>query len=216
MSKKNLSRIARGLAAVSVASLVLVGCKNESASEIASGGKRVLADDEVLVPAEPEWYSNLPADENVIYATANAVSPAWDMAEKMAALEGRAALARHLEVMVNGMQRSFDEQLELAGEYELLQSNQDVAETVTHTILTGSFVDLKETHLTEKGNYRVFVRMALDRDMVRQRYLDELRRYRELETRLRASDAYKDMERRVEDYRREMDGRIDAEQDLDL
>ncbi len=211
MLKRNANKIVWTLALLAGSSLGLVGCKNKdtSVSQIASGSDRVLAEPTVRVPAEPVWYSDLPASEMVIYATANAVSPDWQMAEKIAAREARVALARHLEVMVNGLQRGFDEQLTLEGDRELLQSNQDVAETVTHTILTGSYVDKKETHLTPKDNYRVFIRMALDRGMVEQRYLDQIKRHKELETRLRASDAFEDMERRVEAYKQEMNERIE-------
>jgi hypothetical protein len=209
MLKRQGSKAAWTAALLGAAGLILTGCQNESTSEIASGGKRVLAEPEVLVPAEPEWYSELPAEDEKIYATANAVSPDRQMAEKIAGREARVALARHLEVMVNGLQRGFEEQLTLQGDFELLQSSQEVAETVTHTTLVGSRVDKKETHLTPKGNYRVFVRMELDRDLVRQNYLDEVRKYQELETRLRASDAFKEMERRVEDYRREEQERME-------
>jgi len=204
MMYKNKVKLA-GLLALAGASL-LTGCNNSSKNKelVAATSEKVLAEPQVRVPAEPEWYSNLPADNDVIYATANAVSPDWQMAEKIAMREARVALAQHLEIMVNAMQRGFDEQLTLEGERELLQSNQEVAETVTHTILSGSYVDKKETHLTPENNYRVFVRMALDKDIVRKKYLDELKRYKELETRLRANDAFKELEKRVEDYNKEM------------
>ncbi|MCK4874070.1 MAG: hypothetical protein KAS72_15210 [Phycisphaerales bacterium] len=184
--------------------LLLTGCAdNKSASDVASGARHEAAEPVVRVPAEPEWYSDLPGTEDAIYVTATRVSPDRQMAENMAENQARADLAQHLSIMVSTLQRDFDEQINVAGDLELLQTSQVVVESVTHTILEGTYVDKKETHLTDKDYYRVFIRMVLDRNIVRERYLEEIKKHKELETRLRSTEAFQQLERKVADYREE-------------
>jgi hypothetical protein len=194
------------LALTSVA--LLAGCSEpKSVSDVASASERVLAQEEVLVPAEPAWFAETIPDETRLYATTTRVSPDWQMAINLSENQARVDLAQHLDVWVKAMEKEFDEQIVLGGDTELLQTSQVVAKTVTSQSLTGSYVEKKETHMMPDGQYRVFVRMVLDLDLVRERYLEEIKKHKKLETQLRSTEAFEELEREVEAYREEQESR---------
>ncbi|MHC4142383.1 MAG: hypothetical protein ACYSUF_11075, partial [Planctomycetota bacterium] len=95
------------------------------------------------------------------------------------------------------------EQIEAADELDLLQRFQDVNTIVASKTLHGSHVIRKETYVEDNGNYRTFVLMELDGRELDANYLDELKAIDELETRLRSSEAWAELERRALELRRE-------------
>lgn len=146
----------------------------------------------------PDWYNETPRSESgTIVKTAQAVGATPEMAETMATNFARAAMALSIETQVNVLQRNFQEQIDLSGDFELLQRFQNITETVAGHALRGAHVTKREIYAEPNGGYRCFVRMELDGSEIAANYLDQLRQLEALETRLRSTEAWKELERRV-------------------
>jgi hypothetical protein len=179
------------------------GCKSKQPAQ-----PEVVAERSQVTRAfAPPWYEQTPRSEGGnIYKTAQAVGANPGVSENLAVNQARQEMALSIESRVDVMQRNFQEQLEAANELELLQRFQDVNTIVASKTLRGSHVVRKESYLEPDGTYRTFVLMELDGREIDANYLNELKSIEELETRLRSSEAWAELERRALELRKERGG----------
>ena len=158
-------------------------------------------------PFVPSWYEETPRSEGGnVYKTAQAIGANPVVSENLAINLARQEMALSIDARVDVMQRNFQEQIEAAGDLELLQRFQDVNTIVASKTLHGSHVIRKEAYLEPDGTYRTFVLMELDGRELDLNYLDELKRVEELETRLRSGEAWAELERKAMELRKERGG----------
>jgi len=152
----------------------------------------------------PEWYDETPrGDDKSIYKTAQSIGASPVMAENLAINQARQEMALSIDARVDALQRNFQEQLEAIGELDLLQRFQDSNTIVASKSLRGSHVIRKETYVEDNGTYRCFVLMHLDGREIDAAMLEAARQIDALETRLRSSEAWQEMERRAKELREE-------------
>ncbi len=179
------------------------GCKSNQRAQ----PKVVPERSEVTRAFSPPWYEETPRSEDgSIYKTAQAVGANPVVSENLAVNLARQEMALSIESRVDVMQRNFQEQLEAADELKLLQRFQDVNTIVASKTLRGSHVIRKETYAEVGGTYRTFVLMELDGREIDANYLHEMKSIEELETRLRSSEAWAELERRALELRKERGG----------
>jgi len=173
-----------------------------------SGPRVVDERDEVVRAFSPEWYEASPRDEDgTIRKTAQGVGAKPRISESFAVNQARQAMALAIESRVDVLQRAFTEQIETDDEPEVLERFQDANNIVASTTLRGSHVVRKETYLEPDGQYRTFVMMELDSADLDKNYIDAMREMGLLENRLRSAEAWAELERRVDELRRERDQR---------
>ena len=169
--------------------------------------KVVAERDEVIQAFSPTWYVETQRSETgSVYKTAQAIGANPVVSENLAVNLARQEMALSIDSRVDVMQRNFREQIEAGDELDLLQRFQDVNTIVASKTLHGSHVIRKETYVEDDGNYRTFVLMELDGRELDANYLDELKSIDELETRLRSSEAWAELERRALELRKERGG----------
>ncbi len=189
-----------GVVALAAAAATLTGCQSTHVKQ-----PKVLPErTEVTRIFTPKWYEAEPINEaGQLVTTAQAVGVNPTISESLAINQARQAMALTIDSRVDVLQRNFQEQIEAAGDLNLLQRFQDVNAIVVSQSLHGSVVKRKETYLEPNGDYRTFVLMELDNRTVDASYLDQLRRRDELETRLRSGEAWAELERRAKELRDE-------------
>jgi hypothetical protein len=188
------------LAALAGGLSLAAGCKSTEPKIVAERS-------EVTRAFSPAWYEETPRSESgSIYKTAQAVGANPVVSENLAVNLARQEMALSIESRVDVMQRNFQEQIEAADDLDLLQRFQDVNTIVASKTLRGSHVIRKETYVEDDGTYRTFVLMELDGRELDANYLDELKAVEELETRLRSSEAWAELERRARELRQERGG----------
>jgi hypothetical protein len=179
------------------------GCKSKQPAQPTVVAER----SEVTRAFSPPWYEETPRSEGgSVYKTAQAVGANPVVSENLAVNLARQEMALSIDARVDVMQRNFQEQLEAANELELIQRFQDVNTVVASKTLHGSHVIRKESYLEPDGTYRTFVLMELDGRELDANYLNELKSIEELETRLRSSEAWAELERRALELRKERGG----------
>jgi hypothetical protein len=170
-----------------------------SVSMFACSSNRTVA--EQTVRSMPKWYENVPNDENFIYAATTNTSQDLQTAVDKSILDGRNQLAQLMEVQMSGIQKRFQEEVGLGEDSELLSQFTAAYKGVVDQTLNGSRP--KEQEVIAEGEiYRAYVLMEMPIGEANQALIAKLRENQNLYTRFRATQAFEDMEKQVEAYRK--------------
>ncbi|MHC4975962.1 MAG: hypothetical protein ACYTF7_05075 [Planctomycetota bacterium] len=192
-SRSNLSTVAIAFFAIVMGaafSLAMSGC-----AKVKVKPERTT----VVKTFTPKWYDqSARAEDGTIAETAQANMATRELAEAAATNQARANMGLTIQTRVDVLQRTFQEQVNAVNDPEVLGRFQNINNIVASTTLRGSYVDRKETYIEPDGSYRCFVLMKLSGADIDKNYLNQMRQIELLETRLRSSEAWKELERRVD------------------
>jgi hypothetical protein len=147
----------------------------------------------------PPWYPNAPQDPQYLRAANSAVSQDLQVAVDKASTGARAEIGRSLETKVNSLQKRFEEETGVGQEAQLLQQFTQATKLVVSTTMNGS--RMKDQKTVRDGNmYRAYVLMELPLGEANALLLDEIKKNKELYTRFRASETFKDLDSEVQKY----------------
>ncbi|MCC5934483.1 MAG: LPP20 family lipoprotein [Balneolales bacterium] len=148
----------------------------------------------------PSWYLNQPVDENYFFGVGSSTSRDMSLAISKSTMEGRAQIAQSIETKMSGMQRRFQEEVGLGENSELLDQFTSAYKAVVDETLVGSRARQQEV-IREGGIYRAFVLVEMPIGAASEAMMQRLRENENLYTRFRATEAFRDLERELEEYR---------------
>jgi len=148
----------------------------------------------------PSWYMNVPQDENYLFAAASNTSRDMQLSINKSLMDGRAQIAEQLEVRMSGMQRRFQEEVGLGEDSELLDQFTSAYKSVVEETLVGSRAREQEVR-RDGGVYRSFVLVEMPIGAANEALMQRIRENNNMYTRFRATEAFKDLENEIEDYR---------------
>jgi hypothetical protein len=147
----------------------------------------------------PDWYPNAPQEALYARSANTAVSQDLQIAIDKATTGARAELGRIVETKVNALQKRFEEETGAAQEATLLQQFTQATKLVVSTTMNGS--RMKDQRTVRDGTmWRAYVLMELPLGVANATLLDEIKKNKELYTKFRASEAYKDLDSEVQKY----------------
>jgi len=147
----------------------------------------------------PSWYTDPARDNDRLIGVATATSRDLQTAVDKAKQDGRVDIARQLDVRVAGLSKRFIEDTGLDKDAELLGMFTQVSKTVVSDSLNGTRL-AKQKLDREGGTYRAYVEMEMPIGEANARFLDKIRSQERLHTRVRASEAFQELDREVEAY----------------
>jgi hypothetical protein len=147
----------------------------------------------------PEWYSTVPQDPNYLFAARTATSQDMQLALDKATTDGRAEIGRQTELKVQGLQKKFDEEVGLNADAQLMSQFTQANKTVVSTSLSGSRVRSQEL-CKDGGMYRAYVLVEYPIGAANEALMQQIRKNNELNTRVRSSQAFKDLDGEVQKY----------------
>jgi hypothetical protein len=155
----------------------------------------------------PGWYKKPPAaDANWMYQPATATSQDVQVAINRAQAEGRSGLASQLEVRYGSLTRRFVEETGVAGDAQLLDEYQQTYKAVVSQVLVGSRARDQQFQI-DGGVYRAWVLMELPVGEASRKLLEQIKAREQLYTRIRATEAFKELNAEVEQYEASKAGR---------
>jgi hypothetical protein len=141
----------------------------------------------------PDWYVNPPRDEKFLIASGSATSSDMQLALTKAQTVARATLAEEMQVTYKVLSKQFAEEVGRDDSNRLLDQFTRTVEAVVNANLVNTA--LRQQYLEqEPPGYRAFVLVSVSRDDIAARLLKELKANEALYTRLRATQAFKDLE----------------------
>ena len=147
----------------------------------------------------PGWYTDPARDNDRLIGVATATSRDLQTAVDKAKQDGRVDIARQLDVRVAGLSKRFIEDTGLDQDAELLGMFTQVSKTVVSDSLNGTRL-AKQKLDREGGTYRAYVEMEMPIGEANARFLEKIRSQERLHTRVRASEAYEELDREVQAY----------------
>lgn len=147
----------------------------------------------------PEWYSNVPADPNFLYAVNTSTSKDMQLAVDKALQAARTEVGRQVEVKVNALQKRFQEETGIGDDAQLLDQFTQASKTVVSTSLSGSKEKQKKI-VKDGNNWRAYVLIEYPLGAAQEALREQIKKNEQLYTRFRASQTYKELDDEVQKY----------------
>lgn len=184
--------------------IVMVGMVVGSAAVTACGG-RIRTDGSSLASAAtlrgmPSWYKQpMAIDGKSMYQAATATSQDLQVAINRAQAEGRLGLATQLEVKYGALTQRFVEESGVSGDAQLLDEFRQTYKAVVSQVLIGSRAKAQQFQI-DGGVYRAWVLMELPVGEASRKLLDQIKAQQQMYTRVRATEAFKELNTEVEQF----------------
>lgn len=172
-----------------VLALTIIDCAGTKKMKAPAGGKLTM----------PEWYVKPPTNDKYLFGVATATSLDLQTAVDKARQDGRVEIARQMDIRMAGMSKRFIEETGLDDDAELLGMFTQVSSTVVSDSLTGSRL-AKQQMDRDGGGFRAYVMMEMPIGEANARFMEKIRSQQRLYTRFRASEAFEDLDRMVDEY----------------
>lgn len=148
----------------------------------------------------PDWYLNIPVDEDYFFGVGNTTSRDMSLAVNKSVMDARAQIAQQVEIKMSGVQRRFQEEVGLGENSELLDQFTSAYKAIVDETLVGSRTRNQE--IRQEGiTYRAYVLVEMPVGAASEAMMQRLRENENLYTRFRATEAFRDLERELEAYR---------------
>jgi len=150
----------------------------------------------------PAWYTQPPVDANALYASASESSPDMQMSMDAAILSAKRQLANSLGARVSELMNNYALQTGTGNDAQVVQEISRVAKSVTTDINLAGFVREKSEVIQEGRNFRTFVLLRYPVGETNRVVVDQVKKSQILDTKVRAAQAFQDLEREIENNRK--------------
>ena len=148
----------------------------------------------------PEWFYSVPEDPDYLFAAVTATSRDLQMAVNKAKTEGRAEIARQIEVHIEGLTKKFDEEVGLGEDANLYSKFTQASKLVVDQTLRGTKARYQDSK-REGAVWRACVLMELPLIEASRGLVDGITKDQEMYTRFRESQTFKELEEEIQKYR---------------
>ena len=152
--------------------------------------------------AMPEWYAKTPLDNNILFASATETSRNMQMSMEKASIKARAELALTVGGRVSTMMKAYAEEAGVSNDPDVNQ----IVSTVTsqeaiNVNLSG--VQRADAQINREGDsYRAYVLIRYPLGELNKIAVEQVRQSTVLNAKFRASKAFEDLERKVEEAKK--------------
>ena len=150
------------------------------------------------IESAPKWFLNPPSDEDSLFAAATATSRDLQVAINKAQTQARTDLAQQMAVRMANLTKQFQEETGLGEESEFLTQFSSATKAVTEETLVGVRTSKRKV-TPDSGLYRAYVLMSLPIGKANMLLSERLRANEALHTRLRSTQAFRDLESELDD-----------------
>ncbi len=150
----------------------------------------------------PAWFDNVPQHPDTLFAAATATSRDLQMAITRAQQQSRANIASQVEVRLDGLNKQFQEETGMGQDADYASVMSVVIKEVVSQTLSGCKAKYQVTK-KEGEIWRACVLMEYPIGAANARFLENLKKQQQIEQRIRATDAYKELDEEVQKYKQE-------------
>ena len=185
--------------------LLLAGCsspKPGSPQALAVEKEAIEKKIDKNLKAMPEWYAKTPLDNNILFASATETSRNMQMSMEKASIKARAELALTVGGRVSTMMKAYAEEAGVSNDPDVNQ----IVSTVTsqeaiNVNLSG--VQRADAQINREGDsYRAYVLIRYPLGELNKIAVEQVRQSTVLNAKFRASKAFEDLERKVEEAKK--------------
>jgi len=152
----------------------------------------------------PEWYMTMPESDDTIFSSGTATAPDMQLAVDIAIMNAKTTLADRINGKLDSMTKSFVAKI---GSDDLDTSVLEEIEKTSKNVIASVDVagyNVGEMDITQDGvQYRAYVLLAYNNEEATKVLMNRLRKDRMIYSRLRSTEAWKELEKEVENSKAE-------------
>ena len=152
----------------------------------------------------PEWYMTMPESDDTIFSSGTATAPDMQLAVDIAIMNAKTTLADRINGKLDSMTKSFVAKI---GSDDLDTSVLNEIEKTSKNVIASVDVagyNIGEMDITQDGvQYRAYVLLAYNNEEATKVLMNRLKKDRMIYSRLRSTEAWKELEKEVENSKAE-------------
>ena len=152
----------------------------------------------------PEWYMTMPESDDTIFSSGTATAPDMQLAVDIAIMNAKTTLADRINGKLDSMTKSFVAKI---GSDDLDTSVLEEIEKTSKNVIASVDVagyNVGEMDIVKDGvQYRAYVLLAYNNEEATKILMNRLRKDRMVYSRLRSTEAWKELEKEVESSKKE-------------
>ena len=147
----------------------------------------------------PDWYTSVPKDPAIFFATSSQVSGDMQLAVDKATNAARTELGRMVETKISGLQKRFTEETGTANNAQLLDMFTQASKNVVSTSLSGS-KESKRKIVKDGSSWRAYVMVEYPVGAASEALLQQIKNNEQMFTRFRAAKTFEELDKEVKDF----------------
>ena len=181
----------------------LIGCANKPPVEISSIDYEIQKV-ETAVSQIPKWYLEIPKDKENVYSTGTATAPDLQLAVDIATMNAKTTLADRINGRLDSMMKTFIAKVGQDDlDSEVLTEVEKVSKNLIAEVDVAGYVPTNVEVYPSGTQFRAFVLLTYSEKEARKVIVNRMRKNRLAYSKLKATDAWKELEDEVEESKRE-------------
>ena len=181
----------------------LIGCANKPPIEVSSVTYEIQKV-ENAVSQIPKWYLEIPKDKENVYSTGTATAPDLQLAVDIATMNAKTTLADRINGKLDSMMKTFIAKVGQDDlDSEVLTEVEKVSKNLIAEVDVAGYVPTTVKGYPSGTQFRAFVLLTYSEKEARKVIVNRMRKNRLAYSKLKATDAWKELEDEVEESKRE-------------
>ncbi len=152
---------------------------------------------EETVEELPGWFLNLPQDEHSVYAAGTATSPDLQLAMDKGILNAKRTLADSINGLLSSKMKEFITEVGSGEDTEVISEVERVTTNLITEVNVAGYKQAEAKVLPQGKQYRAYILLQYPLGKANRVLVDQVKKNRILEGKLRASKAFKDLEEEI-------------------
>ena len=183
--------------------VLLGGCANKQPIEVSSVTYEIQKV-ETAVSQIPKWYLEIPKDKENVYSTGTATAPDLQLAVDIATMNAKTTLADRINGKLDSMMKTFIAKVGQDDlDSEVLTEVEKVSKNLIAEVDVAGYVPTTVKVYPSGTQFRAFVLLTYSEKEARKVIVNRMRKNRLAYSKLKATDAWKELEDEVEESKRE-------------
>ena len=181
----------------------LIGCANKQPIEVSSVAYEIKKV-ETAVSQIPKWYLEIPKDKENVYSTGTATAPDLQLAVDIATMNAKTTLADRINGRLDAMIKTFIAKVGQDDlDSEVLTEVEKVSKNLIAEVDVAGYVPTTVKVYPSGTQFRAFVLLTYSDKEARKVIVNRMRKNRLAYSKLKATDAWKELEDEVENFKNE-------------